>query len=45
MKIIMAAIKNVAKLAGISPSTTSRALYDMISQDNKGARTSGNERT
>ena len=35
MKIIMAAIKNVAKLAGISPSTTSCALYDMISQTTK----------
>ena len=35
MKIIMAAIKNVAKLAGISPSTTSRALHDMISQTTK----------
>ena len=35
MKIIMAAIKNVAKLAGISPSTTSCTLYDMISQTTK----------
>ena len=35
MKIIMAAIKNVAKLAGISPSPTSRALHDMISQTTK----------
>lgn len=35
MKIIMAAIKNVAKLARISPSTTSCALYDMISQTTK----------
>lgn len=35
MKIIMAAIKNVAKLAGISPSITSRALHDMISQTTK----------
>ncbi|MDP5885648.1 LacI family DNA-binding transcriptional regulator [Streptococcus mutans] len=31
----MAAIKNVAKLARISPSTTSRALHDMISQTTK----------